>query len=96
MENLQWIFSGIGTEILSLIVGAVVGGLVGYKIGVTQNGRQRQKAKSSSKQRQELDMEAGKAPQSKEKGAVKNTIRQTQTAGDNSEQIQIGRIHDGK
>lgn len=37
MENVEWIFSGIGTEVLvgaiSLIVGAIGGGAVGYRIG---------------------------------------------------------------
>lgn len=28
MENIQWIFSGIGTEIFSLLIGGIIGGLV--------------------------------------------------------------------
>lgn len=50
MENLKWIFEGIGT----LIIGTFIGGAVGYKIG------------------------------------VKNKIKQTQKAGDNSTQSQVG------
>lgn len=94
MENIQWIFSGIGTEILSLAIGAIVGGLAGYKIGVNRSGKQKQKAGSDSKQRQELKIK--KNPQSGEIGTAKNTIRQSQKAGKNSEQVQIGRIDDGK
>lgn len=32
MENLQWIFDGIGTELLSLVIGGIAGGFAGYKI----------------------------------------------------------------
>lgn len=32
MENLKWIFEGIGTEIVSLVVGLIIGGASGYKI----------------------------------------------------------------
>lgn len=94
MENIQWIFSGIGTEILSLVFGAIVGGLAGYKIGVSRSGRQKQKAGKNSKQRQDLKIK--KSSQTEEKEIVKNTIRQSQKAGKNSEQVQIGEMHDGE
>lgn len=44
------IFEGIGTEIISLIFGAIVGGTVGYKIG--SKSKQSQKFTSNSKQTQ--------------------------------------------
>ena len=44
------IFDGIGTEIISLIFGAIVGGTVGYKIG--SKSKQSQKFTSNSKQTQ--------------------------------------------
>lgn len=94
MENIQWIFSGIGTEILTLAIGAIAGGLAGYKIGVSRNGRQKQKAGNNSKQRQELKFKKG--PQTGEKQTMKNTIRQSQKAGKNSEQVQIGEMLDGE
>ena len=50
MENLQWIFDGIGTEIISIILGAIIGGTVGYKIG--SKSKQNQKFASNSKQTQ--------------------------------------------
>lgn len=34
MSDLQWIFDGIGTEILSGILGLLFGGFVGFRIGV--------------------------------------------------------------
>lgn len=94
MENLQWIFDGVGTELLSLVIGAIGGGIAGYKLGVKRNGKQKQTAKSDAKQRQEMVMDG----ELQNGGQVKlqNGIRQTQKAGKNSEQIQTGRIRDGK
>lgn len=50
MEGLEWIFDGIGTELISLIVGAVFGGAAGYKIGSKNKIKQNQKAGDNSKQ----------------------------------------------
>lgn len=52
MEYLEWIFSGIGTSILSGIVGIVIGGSVGYKIGIRNSVSQKQKAKDNVNQSQ--------------------------------------------
>ncbi|MBR5471590.1 MAG: hypothetical protein IKU81_05710 [Oscillibacter sp.] len=94
MENLQWIFDGIGTELLSLAIGAIAGGLAGYKVGVKKSGKQTQKAKSGAKQRQELIVDDNAAAGGNSN--VQNNIRQVQKAGKNSEQVQIGRINDGR
>ena len=37
---LTWIFDGIGTELVSLIIGAFTGGIVGYKIGIRNRIKQ--------------------------------------------------------
>lgn len=50
MENLEWIFDGIGTELISLIIGTVLGGAAGYKIGSKNKIKQKQKAGDNSKQ----------------------------------------------
>lgn len=50
MENLAWIFDGIGTELISLLVGAILGGAAGYKIGSKNKIKQKQKAGDDSKQ----------------------------------------------
>ena len=94
MENLEWILDGIGTELISLAVGAIAGGFAGYKIGVHKRGKQTQKAKSGAKQRQEMIIEGNEFDDRKVN--VKNTISQTQKAGKNSEQVQVGRIKNGK
>ena len=94
MEILQWIFDGIGTELLSLVIGGIIGGFTGYKIGIKKNGKQTQKAKSGAKQRQEI-LISGESNVESDTG-VQNRISQTQKAGKNSEQVQIGRIKDGK
>ena len=59
-NDISWIFDGIGTAIVTGLVGLLLGGTVGYKIGVK-----------------------------------KTKIRQSESAGKNSSQIQIG-IHKDK
>lgn len=89
----EWIFSGIGTTILTGIGGVIIGGIGGYQIGIHSRGKQWQKAGAEAKQRQELEVNE------KEIGGnnrVKSSIRQKQKAGDKSEQIQVGKITNGK
>ena len=50
MENLEWIFDGIGTELISLIIGTVLGGAAGYKIGSKNKIKHKQEAGDNSKQ----------------------------------------------
>lgn len=45
---MKWFFDGIGTEIVSLIIGAILGGTVGYKIG--NKSKLVQKKSNNSKQ----------------------------------------------
>lgn len=48
---MEWIFDGIGTAIVTLIVGFLTGGAVGYKIGINKNTvNQKQKAGDYSSQ----------------------------------------------
>ncbi len=46
---MDWIFSGIGTAIISFLIGNLSGGAVGYKIGSSKN-KQSQKAGDKSTQ----------------------------------------------
>ena len=44
----EWVFEGIGTELVSLILGLIIGGIAGYKIGVKNHNTQTQTAGSNS------------------------------------------------
>lgn len=89
----EWIFSGIGTTVLTGIGGIIIGGIGGYQIGIHSHGKQYQKAGKEAKQKQELELiEDGIC----ENNRVKNFIKQKQEAGDKSDQIQIGRVRSGR
>lgn len=45
---MEWFFSGIGTEIISALIGLVIGGVGGYKIGMRNKIKQIQKAGNNS------------------------------------------------
>lgn len=50
---MEWIFDGIGTELVSALIGLLVGGVAGYGIGVaiTNNKiKQKQKAGDNANQ----------------------------------------------
>ena len=51
--NWNVIFDGIGTEIISLIIGGIIGGIGGYTIGIRKANKQKQKAGDKADQRQE-------------------------------------------
>lgn len=40
---MEWVFDGIGTELISLFVGCLTGGVIGYKIGIKNKISQHQK-----------------------------------------------------
>lgn len=52
LNCIEWIFSGIGTAILSGLAGLVVGGFAGYRIGIRNKAKQKQKAGNNSNQTQ--------------------------------------------
>lgn len=90
---MEWVFDGIGSNIISLIVGALAGGVTGYKIGIHKKVKQEQIAGSKAKQRQEFVLENEDV--AKEGGKIKNSLQQSQNAGDNAEQVQVGGIKHG-
>lgn len=49
---MEWFFDGLGTAIISLVLGGIGGGIIGYRIGVKQNIKQSQKAGDNSNQTQ--------------------------------------------
>ena len=52
MENLSGLFDGLGTQIITFLVGAITGGFCGYKIGIHNKTKQSQKAGNNSSQTQ--------------------------------------------
>ncbi len=52
MEWYKWFFDGIGTSIITFIVGLLIGGGAGYRIGVKNRIKQKQKAGRNSTQSQ--------------------------------------------
>ena len=49
---MEWIFDGIGTAIVSGLIGTIVGGSVGYYIGMQTTIKQKQKARDNAQQSQ--------------------------------------------
>jgi predicted TIM-barrel enzyme len=49
---MDWIFDGIGTAIITLILGLLTGGTIGYRIGIKKTNKvnQNQKAKDNASQ----------------------------------------------
>lgn len=93
---MDWIFDGIGTEIIgiiiSLIIGALGGGAVGYKIGIRRTAKQKQIAGDDAEQKQELHMRESHNGEISSKN--KTNVKQFQKAGNNAVQTQIGGIDD--
>jgi predicted lipid-binding transport protein (Tim44 family) len=88
-EWVKWFFDGLGTAIISLLVGALAGGLVGFRIGKRKNKFiQSQEAGSGAEQYQKgsdtAKMNITNLSDSK------SIFCQSQKAGDNSKQTQIG------
>ena len=88
-EWIRWVFDGVGTEIIAGLIGLIIGGVGGFAIGKRTTSKQMQKAGDSSKQKQAFTVDNGVEEKSRRTQEV-NTIVQTQTAGNNSEQIQTG------
>lgn len=85
----EWVFDGIGSQIVGVIIGMIIGGISGYRIGIKRNYLQIQMGKEKSKMKQIAEIENVGIEKEGEKF---ESIRQFQKAGDESEQTQIGRI----
>ena len=94
-ECLSWLFDGIGSTILGLIISFVIGGIGGFAIGRATKSKQLQKAGNGAKQKQSIVIDREPMDE-KKKGKERTTLRQKQIAGDNAEQLQTGRITHGK
>lgn len=89
MKWYEWVFQGIGTEIIILLFGLVIGGFAGFKIGINKNGMQNQKAKDKAKQFQNIEVECD---DNSERGGISGNLRQVQKADSDAEQTQVGKI----
>ncbi|MCM1024250.1 MAG: hypothetical protein NC395_09350 [Prevotella sp.] len=88
-EWIQWVFSGLGTELVSLAIGAILGGIVGVRIGKHKRKlHQIQKAGKESEQYQKGTLR--KKINNEKSEDVISSFTQKQIAGDNSKQTQIG------
>jgi p-aminobenzoyl-glutamate transporter AbgT len=49
---MEWFFDGLGTAIITLIIGFISGGAIGYRVGITKKKKiiQKQKAKNNVSQ----------------------------------------------
>lgn len=95
---MEWIFDGIGTEIvgivISLIVGTIGGGTVGYRIGIKRTLSQKQSAGDGSEQKQELQI--GSDYVGIDSSKSKTSFKQSQKARNGSVQMQIGGINNDR
>lgn len=73
----KWIFDGIGSSLVTLILGLIIGAVGGYKKGVSS--KQEQTAENGAKQQQLFKGNSSK---------LYPNIEQSQRAGNNSIQIQ--------
>lgn len=51
---MEWLFEGLGTAIITLVIGLVTGGTIGYRVGIKKKNIiiQKQKAKNNVSQMQ--------------------------------------------
>ena len=93
-EKMEWFFDGFGTEIISSLISLIVGGVAGYKIGVKRTSKQKQVAGDKAKQRQILNIDRESIKDDEDTKKKENTrIVQSQKAGDDSSQKQVGGIN---
>ena len=88
MEIIQWLFEGLGTEIVSLLLGGLVGGFAGYKLACVNIIKQKQRAGENAKQEQEIEVACN--TDNKE---LESKIYQRQKGKSGSVQSQIGKVN---
>lgn len=86
---MEWFFDGIGTELVSLIIGAIGGGAIGYKVAIKRTAGQKQVAGDDSEQTQEIKMGKNNDVRNNPTKS-KTSIKQSQKAGNNAVQTQVG------
>lgn len=90
-EWYTWFFDGLGTELISLLIGIAGGGFLGYRAGKRKERViQKQIAGKNSDQFQEGNLKS-EYIQSDSETNNKAILHQVQKAGDESTQKQVGR-----
>ena len=91
IEWIKWFFDGLGTELISLAGGAIIGGIIGFRVGRrTTKFTQTQETGVESEQYQKgKSAQKSHGHKAKDKDIVETFI-QRQKAGDRSKQTQIG------
>ena len=88
MEKIQWLFDGLGTEIVSLLLAGLIGGFAGYKLACVNFVKQKQQAGENANQEQEIEVSCN--TDNKE---VDSIICQIQKGKSGSVQSQIGKVN---
>ena len=87
----RWLFDGIGTELISIVIGVIIGGFGGFAVGRRTRIQQVQNAGDNSKQAQStfIDIDTKDNQRTKES----ENILQKQSAGKNAVQSQVGKTN---
>ena len=89
-----FLFSGIGGTVICSIITLILGGFIGYRVGIKSRLRQNQKAGNGAYQKQSAysvaDVSSDKSKH------IKSKIQQKQRAGENANQSQVGGHANGK
>ena len=98
---MEWFFDGLGTELISMIVGLLLGTgagvIAGYKIGINKSVlRQNQKAGTDSKQKQIGKSVVYSSEDELNVESINSKMKQNQKADNGAIQTQIGGISRGK
>ena len=88
MDMIEWIFSGIGTELLIGIIGLFIGGVAGYKIGFNKVTRKQQQTAGKNS----IQFQTANSSHNHNDAVAINLSKtiQNQVAGDNAIQFQQG------
>lgn len=88
-DMFEWLFQGLGTEIVTHAISLTVGGFCGYGIAINKSGFQKQVAKNDAIQEQKMVIEAD---DSYERVQNNENFKQLQKGGSQAKQSQEGII----
>lgn len=88
-EWIKWFFDGLGTELISLAIGAILGGIVGFRIGKHKSKFIQQQESGAESEQYQKGSSQHKKTNAKSEDVI-SSFAQKQTAGDKSRQTQIG------